>query len=179
MNNTMKKTARITNPKFIPTKGRIRIKLEGSAKVGEMYIGIAGVRDPYTIKNIDKIIELAREQVREQYGDKGYELHFIVYGKNGVMQDLEPVKEIRAHELCVVVQGIAEDKEMAKEIALMGTRQIFYARLPEVKGTAGTAAFLVDEVLPATPAYRWSINHAVEINDPMELFDLRIIEVGG
>src|SRR5690554_2820682 len=57
------KTTRITGPKFIPHEGRIKVKLEGSAKVGEMYLGIAGVRDPYTIKNIDKVLELAREQL--------------------------------------------------------------------------------------------------------------------
>ena len=173
------KTTRITGPKYVPTEGKIRIKLEGSAKIGEMYIGIAGVRDPYTIENIDKVLELARGTVEEKYGKEGYELHFIVYGKDGVMQDLEPVEEIKSHELCVVVQGVAEDPKIAEEVAMTGLRGIFYARLPEVKGTAGPAAFVVDEVMRATPAYRWSINHTVEVDDPMELFDLRMIEIGG
>ncbi len=61
----------------------------------------------------------------------------------------------------------------------MGTRQLFYARLPEVKGTAGTAAFVVDEVLPATAAYRWTMNHVIPVDDPMELFQVKMIEVGG
>jgi hypothetical protein len=172
------RTTRITNPKFIPIDGKIKVKLEGSTKVGEMYIGIAGVRDPYTIKNIDKVIELAREQVKQKFGDNGYELHYRIYGKNGVMGDLEPIKEIKSHELCIVIQGIAPTKEMAEEVAMTGTRQIFYARLPEVKGTAGTAAFVVDEVLPATPAFRWSLNHTVEVDDPLELFDVNLIEIG-
>lgn len=173
------KTTRITGPKYIPIDGRVRVKLEGSAKVGEMYIGIAGIRDPYTIKNIDKVLELARGQLAEKYGYEGYELHYIVYGKNGVMGDLEPVKEIKSHELCVVVEGIAPSKELAEEITMTGLRQIFYARLPEVKGTAGTAAFVVDEVLPATPAFRWSMNHTVEVDDPMELFEVKMIEIEG
>jgi hypothetical protein len=173
------KTTRITNPKFVPVEGKIKVKLEGSAKVGEMYIGIAGIRDPYTIKHIDKVIELARENVRERFGEEGYQLHYRIYGKNGVMGDLEPVKEIKSHELCVIVQGIAPSAEMAEEVAMTGLRQIFYARLPEVKGTAGTAAFLVDEVLRATPAYRWSINHTVEVDDPLELFDVKLVEIGG
>ncbi len=172
------KTTRISNPKYIPSQGKIKIKLEGSAKVGEMYIGIAGVRDPYTIKNIDKVIELAREHVEERFGKEGYELHYRIYGKDGVMGDLEPVKEIKSHELCILVQGVAPTKEMAEEVAMIGTRQIFYARLPEVKGTAGTAAFVVDEVLPATPAYRWSLNHTVEIDDPMEFFNVELIKIG-
>lgn len=172
------KTTRITNPKYIPIEGKVRVKLEGSTKVGEMYIGIAGIRDPYTIKHIDKVIEMAREQVKERFGEEGYELHYRIFGKNGVMGDLEPVKEIKSHELCVVIQGIAPTKEMAEEVAMTGTRQIFYARLPEVKGTAGTAAFIVDEVLHATPAFRWSLNHTVEVDDPLELFDVKLVEIG-
>lgn len=172
------KTTRITNPKIVPIEGKMRVKLEGSTKVGEMYIGIAGIRDPYTIKNIDKVLELAREHVRERFGDEGYELHYRVYGKNGVMGDLEPIKEIKSHELCVIIQGIAPTKEMAEELTMIGTRQIFYARLPEVKGTAGTAAFVVDEVLHATPGFRWSMNHTVEVDDPMELFNVKLVEIG-
>lgn len=172
------KTCRITGPKYKPIDGKIKIKLEGSGKVGERYIGIAGIRDPYTIKNIDKVLELSREQVQERFGGSDYELNFRVFGKNGVMGELEPVKEIKSHELCVVVEGVAPTKEMAEEVTMIGTRQIFYARLPEVKGTAGTAAFVVDEVLPASPSYRWILNHTISVDDPMELFDLNLIEIG-
>ena len=65
-----------------------------------------------------------------------------------------------------------ETQEDAEAVALMGTRQIFYARLPEVKGTAGTASFVVDEVLPATAAYMWTMNHTVPVKDPAELYQL-------
>ena len=172
------KTTRITGPKFIPVSGKVKVKLEGAGKVGERYIGIAGVRDPYTISNIDQVIDWCRRQVKERFGDDGYHLFYKIYGKNGVMGDLEPVKEIRSHELCIVVEGIAKTKAMAEEITMIGTRQIFYARLPEVKGTAGTAAFVVDEVLPASPAYTWTMNHVIAVDDPMELFELYRIEIG-
>ncbi len=173
------KTCRVTGPVFVPIEGRIKIKLEGSGKVGERYVGIAGVRDPYTIKNIDKVLDWSRDQVKERFGDEGYELYYHVYGKNGVMGPLEPVKEIKSHELCIVCQGVAPTAEMAEEITMTGTRQIFYARLPEVKGTAGTAAFSFEEVFLASVAYKWTLNHTVEVDDPMELFDLHITEVKG
>jgi hypothetical protein len=57
-------------------------------------------------------------------------------------------------------------------------RQIFYARLPQVKGTAGGVAFLLDEVMRATPAYRWTLNHTMRLDDPLELFPTFISEVG-
>lgn len=88
------------------------------------------------------------------------------------------LKEIKSHELGIVVEGIAPTKEEAEEVTLIGTRQLFYARLPEVKGTAGTAAFIVDEVLPSTASYKWTMNHVIPVNDPMELFKLEMVVVG-
>lgn len=171
------KTTRITDSKFNTIEGKVKVKLEGVGKVGEKFIGIAGIRDPYTIQHIDKVIDWARTQVEERYGTENYHLDFKIFGKNGVMGDLEPVKEITSHELCVVVEGVAPTKEMAEEITLIGTRQIFYARLPEVKGTAGTASFVVDEVLPSTAAYTWTLNHVIPVDDPMELFPVTLINI--
>ncbi len=171
------KTCRITGPKFIPTE-QYKVKLEGSGKIGERYIGIAGVRDPYTIEHIDDVIQWARDETKERFGNIDYHLYYHVYGKNGVMGDLEPIKEIRSHELCIVVEGIASTKEIAQEVAMMGLKQLFYARLPEVKGTAGSVALPFDEVLPAPPAYRWTMNHIVPVDDPMELFTVMMTVAG-
>ena len=64
------KTCRITNTKFIPSEGRIKVKLEGSGFVGKRYMGLAGIRDPYTIKNIDKVIELSLIHILNGSGGK-------------------------------------------------------------------------------------------------------------
>lgn len=171
------RTTRVTGPLFHPAE-QFLVKLEGAGKVGDRYVGIAGVRDPYTIAHIEDVIAWAREQVREKFGDAGYELHYNVFGRNGVMGDLEPLKDKPGHELCVVVQGVAPTKEMAEEICLTGTRQMFYARLPEVKGTAGGVSFILDEVLPASPGYRWTLNHTVAVDDFMELFPTQLTQAG-
>ena len=171
------KTTRITGQKFVPIEGDIKVKLEGSGFVGEKYIGLAGVRDPYTIENIDEVIRLAREQIDEEFSDIDYQVSFRVFGKNGVMGELEPVRETKSHELLLVIEGIADTEERAEAVALMGTRQIFYARLPEVKGTAGTASFVVDEVLPATSAYTWTMNHTVPVREPSELYQLDYVNI--
>ena len=93
-------------------------------------------------------------------------------------EELEPLRDKPGHELCVMVQGVAPTKEMAEEVAMIGLRQMFYARLPDVKGTAGSVAFPLDEVLHASPAYRWTLNHTVEVDDPMELFKTHMVEAG-
>jgi hypothetical protein len=170
------KTTRVTGQRFIPAE-RIRVKLEGSAKVGDRFVGIAAVRDPYSIANVDLMIDWARQQARERFGEHGYELHYTVYGRDRVMGSLEPVRT-PAHELCIVVQGVAPTREMAEEVCMIGTRQLFYARLPDVKGTAGSVAFVLDEVMPASAAYRWSLNHTVAMDDPLELFPTHMTEAG-
>jgi hypothetical protein len=171
------RTTRVTGPRFIPAK-ELRVKLEGAGKVGERYVGIAGVRDPYTISRIDEVIAWAKAAVRERFGESGYQLTYTVYGRDGILGELEPFRNRPAHELCIVVQGVAPTKEMAEEVCMIGTRQMFYARLPNVKGTAGGVAFMLDEVMPASPAYRWTLNHTMRIDDPLELFPVHLTEAG-
>jgi hypothetical protein len=167
----------VTGPRYIPAS-ELRVKLEGSGKIGERYVGIVGVRDSYTIANIDLVTEWARQQVAERFGHGGYELHFTVYGRDAILGASEPMRGTPAHEVAVVVQGIAPTKAIAEEVAMIATRQMFYARLPQVKGTAGGVAFLLDEVMPASPAYRWTLNHTMRVDDPLELFPTFITEAG-
>jgi hypothetical protein len=171
------RTTRVTGPRFIPAE-ELRVKLEGAGKVGERYVGMVGVRDPYTISRIDEVIAWARAAVRERFGETGYQLTYTVYGRDGILGELEPLRDKPGHELCIVVQGVAPTKAMAEEVCMTGSRQMFYARLPNVKGTAGGVAFLLDEVMPASAAYRWTLNHTMRVADPLELFPLHLTEAG-
>ena len=171
------RTTRVTGPRFVPAD-ELRVKLEGAGKVGERYVGMVGIRDPYTISRIDEVIGWAKAQVRERFGDSGYQLSYTVYGRDGILGEMEPLRDKPAHEICVVVQGVAPTKAMAEEVCMIGTRQMFYARLPNVKGTAGGVAFMLDEVMPASAAYRWTMNHTMRVNNPLELFPVHMIEVG-
>lgn len=171
------KTTRITGARFRPS-AQFRVKLEGAGKVGERYVGMVGIRDPYTIAHVDEVIGWARDKVRERFGDLGYELYYTVYGRDGIMGELEPLRDRPGHELCILVQGVAPTAAMAEEVCMIGTRQMFYARLPEVKGSAGSVAFALDEVLRASPAYRWTINHTLRCNDPLELFATHMTSAG-
>lgn len=171
------KTTRITGSRFEPAT-QLRVKLEGAGKVGERFIGFCGIRDPYTIANLDRVIAWAREKVTERFGETGYQLHYNVYGRDGVMGPLEPLREQVGHEVGIMVQGVAPTAEMAEELTLIGLRQMFYARLPDVKGTAGSVAFPLDEVVRASAAYRWTLNHTIAVNDPLELFPTHMTSAG-
>jgi hypothetical protein len=171
------RTTRVMGPRFIADT-ELRVKLEGAGKVGERFIGLVGVRDPTTIARIDEVIAWSRNEVRKQYGQSGYELAYNVYGRDAILGAMEPNRNRPVHEICVLIQGIARDRRIAEDITMIAYRQMFYARLPNVKGTAGGVAFALDEVLPASPAYRWTLNHTMRVEDPLELFEMHLVEVG-
>jgi hypothetical protein len=77
-----------------------------------------------------------------------------------------------------VVEAVAQRWDDAEVICALGTRNHFYARLPEVRETAGTAALMMDEVLCGKPGYEWTVNHVVPLADPLELATVKLEVVG-
>lgn len=167
------KTTRVTGPRWEPAED-ITIKLEGSGFVGHRFIGFAGVRDEYTINRIDDVIAWARKQVADRFDDGSYELHMHVFGRDAILKKYE-FETTPAHELGLVIEGVAADRDVARAVTMTATRQVFYARLPEVKGTAGSVSFLFDEVLEASPAYEWTMNHIIPAAVLGDVFAPRIL----
>ncbi|MFS8581845.1 MAG: acyclic terpene utilization AtuA family protein [Limnochordales bacterium] len=168
---------RVTGSRWVSSP-RYTIKLEGAGKVGERAVMIIGIRDPNTIARLDDALAWSRQKTAERFSGPEYEVHYHVYGKNGVMGEMEPVKEIRSHELCVVVEGVAPTMDEAMELTNLAGRNFLYARIPGHRGTAGAAAFMSDEVLPSRGAYRWTLNHVIEVDHPLELFRTEYETVG-
>ena len=86
---------------------------------------------------------------------------------------MEPSPARAPLEVGIVVEVICDDAARAASICHIAAKNLFYARLPDVKGTAGTAAIMSDEVLRARPAYEWTLNHVIEVKDERELFRTR------
>ena len=166
------KRTRVSNVTFERDED-YKLKLEGAGKVGERCFMIVGVRDPYLVNHIDDVIAWSRTKVRERFDNEStYELHYHVYGQDGVMGEREPNTQIRSHEAGVIVEGVAATMAEAEELTNLAGRNFLYARLPDVKGTAGAAAFISDEVLQANPGYEWTMNHLIEVDDPLAFHDI-------
>ena len=129
------RTTRVTGPRYVAAD-ELRVKLEGAGKVGERYVGMVGIRDPYTIQNVDTVIAWARDKVRERFGEEGYQLHYTVYGRNGVMGELEPVKT-PAHELCIILEVAAATQSLATAICGKARTSLMHAPYPGRIATAG------------------------------------------
>ncbi|MBL8690758.1 MAG: acyclic terpene utilization AtuA family protein [Rhodospirillaceae bacterium] len=174
------KTTRATGATFVADSS-IKVKLEGAGLVGHRRLAVVGIRDPQTISLIDKAIDWAKGKLAERFGPvgQGYDVFYHLYGRNAVMEELDPAPDLKPHELGIVVEAIDKDPARAQEICALAARNLFYARLPEVKGTAGTAALMSDEILIGEPGYEWTLNHVIEVKTAMELFRVRHLIVEG
>jgi hypothetical protein len=155
--------------KWVPAK-ELRVKIEGAKKIGERYMGFVGLRDPHIVRNVDAAIEWCKTAVAKRFGKEQYELYFHVFGKNGVLKELEPVQETKAHEARHRCRGSCRrPTSWPRKSPDFAVRMFFLVRIPGVKGTAGAAA-TTKKTMKSSPGYMWNINHTVPIDDPMELF---------
>lgn len=159
------------------------VKIEGACKIGYRAFAIGGVRDPIMIPQMDIITEEIRKIVRNilekyNYGDD-YTVDFRIYGKNGVMGDLEPQKMINSHELFVIIDSIAKNQELAKDVCAIARQNLLHYFYEGILATGGNIA------VPFTPmefnagvVYKFNIYHLLEIEDSCELFPTNIIQIG-
>lgn len=158
------------------------IKLEGAKRVGYRTISIAGTRDPIMISQIDEIIEAVREMVGDNFSElnaEDYQLLFRVYGKNGVMGELEPDKEIKSHELGIVIEVVARTQELANTICSFTRSSMLHYGYPGRVATAGNLAFPYSPSdFKAGEVYEFNLHHLLRVDDPLEFFPVEIRNYG-
>lgn len=151
------------------------IKLEGAMKVAYRTFVIAGVRDSLMISQLEEVEKLAEKQVRDYYSDipqEDYTIHFINYGMNGVMGDLEPSKEL-PHEVGIVFEVIAKTQELANTVCGSLRSSLLHYGYDGRKSTAGNLAFpFAPSDIPFGAVYEFSVYHLMEINDSCEMFPI-------
>jgi hypothetical protein len=157
-----------------------KIKLEGAMKVAYRTFVVAGVRDPILIGRIEEVEEAVRKQVVEYYAEvpeSDYRIHFINYGLNGVMGELEPVKE-PAHELGVVFEVVAKTQELANAVCSTVRSTFLHYGYNGRKSTAGNLAFpFAPSDVPFGAVYEFSVYHLMEVADGLEMFQIEYAEV--
>ena len=156
------------------------VKLEGSAKVAYRTLVIGGTRDPIAIQNIDDIQNEIREQVAAYFDDiprTEYQIIFHLYGKNGVMGPLEPVKT-PAHELGIVMEVIASSQELANTICAAARSTLMHFPYKGRKATAGNIALLYSPSdIEFGPVYKFTVYHLMDIDDPCEVFPTEFVDI--
>ncbi len=170
-------TVKVKGSRYI-TAPQYTIKLEGAKCIGYRTVSVAGTRDPIMISKIDDIVEGVRARVADNYRDKGYKynLNFTIYGKNGVMGDLEPVKDAHPHELGIVIEVVADTQEQADTICASARSTMLHYGYEGRRATAGNLAFpFSPSDFHAGRVYVFSMYHIIAVDDPTALFPIDIV----
>lgn len=170
---------KISGTKFIPSDP-YKVKLEAAKLVGYRTVSIAGTRDPIMIDQIDNIIEAVKTQVANNFKEvlEGYHLDFIIYGKNGVMGDLEPIKTIAGHEIGIVMEAVAKTQDEANTILSFARSSMLHYGYNGRIATAGNLAFPYSPSdFVAGKVYQFSMYHLMELEGEENLFKPRYVEL--
>ena len=155
-------------------------------EVGYQSVVIGSIRAPFIIRQIDdwvaRVYERVHARVADVYGEAlsrdDYVFHIRIYGKNGTMGALEPVKEFRTHELCLLFEVTAPTQEIASAIAAITWYQAIHLPIPEWGGLiTGVACPYNPSYLERGAVYRLRVDHVVEPDDPYEMFPIEYMDV--
>jgi len=170
------RSTRIAGARFLRDHP-LTVKLEGARKVGERCMGIAAIRDPHVIRNLDAAIEWSRSASARTFKGVEYQLHYHAFGRDGVLKEMEPLRDAAPHEVCIVVEGLAATEAVAHKLVDFATRMFFLARIPDSKGSSGLAA-CTKQTMRSSPGFVWNVNHTMTVRDPLELFPTYVAEAG-
>ena len=157
------------------------VKLEGAKQAGFRTISICANRDPIFISQVDDILEGLRKRTADNLSaDFDYRLDFIVYGKNGVMGPLEPLTEITSHEICIVIDVVADTQEHANAVCSVARSTLLHYGYPGRIATAGNLAFpFSPSDVKVGPVFVFSVYGLLKGEDPLDLFPRTYEMIGG
>lgn len=178
------RAVRVHGSAFRPAD-RVTIKLEGAQLVGYQAVIIAGVREPFIIRQLDSWLSSMSAKfagrVHEIFGGKvgpdDYTIRTRVYGRDGVMGKLEPKAAEIGHEVCLLFTITSGDEGVTKAIAKTFAHFALHYPIPEWRGLISGLAFpLTPAELNRGPVYKFNVNHVVVPESPTEMFRTEYLE---
>ncbi len=179
------RSVKISGSKWIEDQESYKVKIEGAEKVGHRSLFIVGARDPAFIDNVDWILNFTKDRITQEFEPKGlkegkdYQLIFKVYGKDGVMGSLEPIKETSSHELGIIMEVIAPTAEMAHDICYFGKYGLVWCNYPGRITISGNVAYAFSpSILDGGEVYQLTVHHLLPVDMKSSLFPIEIVEIG-
>ena len=176
------KTVKVSGARFLPAE-KYTVRLEGVEFVGYRTICISTTRDPVLVQSIDSYLDSVREITQRRVrglgvGDDEYKLVFRVVGKDSVMGDREPVKDLKAHELGVIIEAVAPTQDIANEIVGIARQSAKNGYYQGKLCDEGCLTFPYSPSdIPVGPVYRFNMLHALEPDNPLEMFPIEYVTV--
>ncbi len=167
-------------------KAQYTIKLEGARRTGYQTVVIGGIRDPHVIDSLNQLLPRARAyfdaRIADVFGGKlgprDYDIHYRLYGKDGVLGAAEPRRDEMPWEVGVLITITAPTQAYATKIASMVAHISAHLPVPAYEGIVSTIAYpFSPPEIERGAVYRFSLNHVVLPNDPLEMFRTELFEV--
>ena len=173
---------RVAGSRLVRPPGKPNIKMEGARLVGYRAVTIAGIRDPHVITNLDVVTERAQEMAFANLrgvDTAAITVNMRAYGRDAVLGSIEP--DLRApREIGLLIEVIAESQELANTVLALLRSSALHCPFEGRKTTAGNLAFpFSPSDLAAGPVYEFSVYHLLEVDDPIHLFPLEMMTLGG
>ena len=163
---------RVTGSRFMASDD-YWVKLEGARRRGYRTITVAGVRCPTMIARIDKLLADAKAAALTYFDAPDLDVQFHVYGRDGVMRGLEPVRQSASHELGLVIEAVAHEQALAHAAAHFISGTLLHVSYPGQYNTAGNLAFPYSpSEVDAGPVYEFSAYHLLKTISPTALFPI-------
>lgn len=155
---------------------RYGVKIEGARLAGYSTIVIGAIRDPLIIGQLDSWLARLegnlRERLRSTVGEgRTYQIVTRVYGRDGVMGDLEPRNIVEGHEVTLLWDVISDSQELSHSVAASLSHMAVHNPIPEWHGLISGVAFpFAPSEVDRGPIYEFHLNHVVFPDSPTSLF---------
>ena len=162
------------------------VLVEGARREGFRAISMLGVREPSLLAQIRDWTDGAEQALRSSPRFAGHvasgrlRVTTRIYGLDAVLGPLEPHGLVTGHEAAVVLDVVADDRELAEEAAYFGFIRLFIGPYPGRLTTAGNAAApYMPVVIPVSELYSFSVYHLMPLADPVTPFPTRCVGSAG
>ena len=169
---------RVSGDKF--THMDYTIKLEGSSLAGYQTVTVVGLRDKRLMKDPEHWLSNLKQYVSAKMGkyhldESAYTIDFKMYGYNAVSPVTDP--DFVPEEIGLVMIVTARDQALATRIAKIYNPYLLHFPVKLNEQLPSFALLFSPAEIEKGPVYEFRLNHAVDVENPMELFSIRMEEI--
>lgn len=165
---------KVSGARFIP-ESECWYKLEAARQVGFRSLCMGGIRCPTMIERLDELLEGARRRTVEHFSADHLNISFRAYGRDAVMDALEPKRRTPSHEIGLLMDVTAQSQELAHAACHFLSGHLLHVAYDGQKNTSGNLAFPYSPSdIDAGPVYEFSLYHLMKAVSPTELFPVHI-----
>ena len=176
------RSVRVTGSKWVPSD-RYTVKLEGARKAGYQTIALALVRDPCYVEHVQdwcddihrRTTEKALSRLSAAPDDFAIELRQI--GRNAALGPLE-TNTTQPAEIGILGIVTAKTEALAEEVGKMLNPYLLHHSLSEEEEMPTFAFPFSPAEIQRGAIYEFCLNHVMQLDHPMDAFQLDMIEVG-